>query len=219
MPSKLVRNPWLSIWTSPRKTIAEIVSTNPSYGFVFLCFIYGFSGILNSTQRVAAGGSSSWGIVLIAAIAGVFLGYLSFTIFSFLITWTGKLCGGKAKYKEVRAAVAWSNVPVIVDLLLWFSLIMFVGTALPSENMAQVSTINEGNAIVVPQSPLLLTIGFLRLALSLWSVVIFISGLSEVQGYSVFKAILNTLLAILVIIAAVFIVFMAVWGIQSFVQK
>lgn len=94
MPSRLAVNPWLSIWTKPRLTIAEIIHTNPSFRFFFLCFIYGFVALLNAGQSASLGNTNSaWAIVLTAAIFGIFIGYLVFSIYSLLLTWTGKWIG------------------------------------------------------------------------------------------------------------------------------
>ncbi len=215
-------NPWLSIWTSPRATIAEIVRTNPSYCFLLLCFIYGFASALSSAQRISLGLTTSpWVILAVSAVLGFLLGFVSLTVFSFLVSWTGKWCGGKGSYKEVRAVVAWSNVPVVVDLLLWALLLAIYGGLVFTQDFAQVVYFQsaEGSMLLFPEPRLLVVFGIVRVIVSIWSIVIFLAGLREVQGFSLFKAILNALLSMFVVIVAVFLMFMTVWGIQGFVQK
>lgn len=222
MNSRPAGNPWLSIWTKPRLTIAEIIHTNPSYRFFFLCFIYGFMALLNAGQRASLGNVNSAGaIILTSAILGFFVGFVAFSIYSLLLTWTGKWIGGKGSYREIRAAVAWSNVPVVVDLVVWLALAAVLGSTVFTEDFARVIyyQTSEGGMFLLPEPRLLLVVGFIRLALSIWSLIIFLLGLSEVQGFSVFKAILNALFSIFVVVAAVWIASLAAWWLQGFIQR
>jgi len=210
---RVMGNPWLSIWTSPRKTVGEIARKNPSYRFFFFCFIYGFVAILQSAQRAESGASTSAGIVLLTAlILGIVIGYISLSISSLFLTWTGKWLGGKGTYLTVRTAVAWSNVPVVVDLILWLLMIAVFGSQLftPAFGNAIFIQSAQGNLVLAPMGGLLIPLGLIRLALGIWSIVIFIGGLSAVQGFSIFKAILNALLSIIIVFILVWIAVMAV---------
>lgn len=221
MPSALNCNPWLSIWTKPRDTILEIAHKNPTYRFFFFCFIYGFVALLQSAQRTAIGHTASAGIIILtAAVLGFFIGYASLSITSLLLTWTGKWIGGKAGYYEVRTAVAWSNVPVVIDLILWLTLAAAFGPLLFTEDFAKVVHFQtaEGAMLLFPNPGLLIFIGIVRLVLSVWSIVIFLAGLSAVQGFSVLKAVLNAIFSIVIAVAVVWIGIMAILWLQKLIQ-
>lgn len=222
MPSRPAGNPWLSIWTSPRLTLAEIVRTNPSYRFFLFCFIYGFVSLLQGAQQAALGTEvSAAPILLIAAVLGFFLGFIAISIATILLKWTGKWIGGKGTYREIRAAVAWSNVPVAVDLILWLALAAVFGQLIFTQDFARVLLFqtSEGSLLYFPEPGFLIAIGVIRLVLNVWSIVIFLGGLSQVQGFSVFKAILNALFSIVVVIAVVWIASMIAWWIQGLMQR
>src|SRR5579885_399667 len=139
MPTRPAGNPWLSIWTRPRRTLAEIVNTNPSFRFFFFCFIYGFVALLQGAQQSSLGLQYSAGLILlIAAIVGFFIGYISLSVSSLLLLWTGKWIKGKGNYKQVRAAVAWSNAPVAVELVIWLALTAVFGSLLFTEDFARI---------------------------------------------------------------------------------
>lgn len=209
MPNRPAGNPWLSIWTRPRLTIAEIVRTNPSYRFFLFCFIYGFVALLQAAQRAALGETAAVGpILLVAAVLGFFLGFVAISISSALLKWTGTWLGGKGAYREIRAAVAWSNVPVAVDLILWLALAVVFGAKVFTQDFGQIVYSQTANGFIFPAPRLLIGVGAIRLVLNIWSIVILLGGLSEVQGFSVFKAILNALFSIFIVFAVVWIAFL-----------
>lgn len=218
MPSRPQGNPWLSIWTRPRLTIAEIVRTKPSYRFFLFCFIYGFVALLQGAQQADLGTQFSAGpILLVSAIAGFFLGFVFLSISSLLLMWTGRWIKGKGTYHEVRAAVAWSNVPVAVDLIIWLALAAVFGPFLFTQDFASVAFLQSSDisALLTPQVVLLIGLGIVRLALNIWSIVILIGSLSQVQGFSIFKAILNILIAVALVIAAIILSYFIIGMVQG----
>jgi len=68
--------------------------------------------------------------LLIAIILSPLWGYIIFSISSYFIYFSGKWISGEAKYKEVRSAIAWSNVPMIGNIILWIGLFIVFGTTI-----------------------------------------------------------------------------------------
>ncbi len=206
MPNQVgvpLRNPWTSIWVKPRQTIAEIVRKNPSFRFFFLCFIYGFSALLHTAQNGSFGLThGAPAILLAAAILAFFVGFASISIASLLLTWTGKWLGGVGRYVEVRSAIAWSNVPRVVDILVWTILAFLFGSMVFTQDFAL-----GARALAL--------VGIVQYALIAWTLVILIVSLSEVHGFSLFKAILNILISIFLVIAVVWIAFLVNWWLQG----
>jgi hypothetical protein len=104
-------------------------------------------------------------------------------------------------------------VPSAVDVILWLVLAAVFESAVFTQDFAR-SVYFQG-----PAMRLLLIVGVVRLVLAAWSLVIFIIALSEVQGFSIFKAILNTLIAIFFVVAVVWIVCLLTWWLQGFIQR
>ena len=190
-------NPWVSIWTSPRSTIARIVQENPNRGLWWLAFIYGFSGLLNTFQSMFLG--RQFGLLalfLIAAVLGPLWGYVSFSVWSWVVSWTGKWLKGAGEFKTVRAAYAWSCFPLIVNVVLWFALAALFGRSLFTD-------ISEGYPLTQGQMAMMMAILLIRLVVAIWSLVIYLNALAEVQKFSVLRAIGNVVIAG-VLIAIVF---------------
>jgi hypothetical protein len=182
-------NPWVSVWTSPRVTIARIVQENPNRGLWWLAAIYGFSGLLNFLQSIFLG--AQMGVIpifLLALVIGPLWGYASFSVWSAVVWWTGKWIKGTAHFKAVRAAYAWSCVPFIINIVLWVVMAALFGRLL-FMNFAEGYAFTQGEVIF------LFFILLARIAVGIWSLVIYLNALAEVQNFSVLRAIGNVLIA------------------------
>ena len=183
--------PWLSIWTSPRATIAKIVQEGPNKGLWLLAAIYGFSGLLNFFQSISVGTRIGLlPIFFLAILLSPLWGYVSFSLWSFAVWLTGKWVKGTASFSILRCAYAWSCVPYVINVLLWVLLAGVFGQTL---FMNQV----DGYALTRKEMAFLFLILVLRIGVGIWSLVIYLNALAEVQKYSVLRAIGNVLLALL----------------------
>jgi hypothetical protein len=199
-------NPWLKIWTKPRETIAEIVSVNPKSRFIILSAIYGFPFLLNTAQSLSL--YVAWPllpILIVALVLSVFAGMALISLTSLLMLWSGKWLGGLAPYLHIRAAVSWSNVPNLVNVISWLIMIAVFGAFALSPDFAK-------RAFTGPELALVSVLFFAQLVSSVWSIVILITGLAEVQKFSIWKAILNIIISIVLMAVIIWLV-MAVVGV------
>lgn len=204
MAGKLQTNPWLKIWLKPRETIQQIVNFDPKYAFYFLSGIYGFNMLMNMAQNLSLGKEYSLsGILLGLVILSVFVGMLFISITSGLLLWTGKWIGGKGTYYPIRASVAWSNVPIIVNIILWLILVAYFKREVFIDSFTE--TPFFGKEMVLTTFVFLI-----QSVLSIWSFVIMVKGLAQVQGFSAWKGLLNILIPF-------FMVGIATWLISHFV--
>ncbi|MES0491628.1 MAG: YIP1 family protein [Leptospirales bacterium] len=87
---------------------------------LILAAVAGFSQVLDRASSRSFGDTFEWPIIfLIAAVAGPIFGIIVLYIIGAVFKWTGSWIGGKASFKNIRIAVAWSNVPILWALLLW----------------------------------------------------------------------------------------------------
>ncbi len=192
-------NPWLSIWTKPRMTIAAIVAKNPKAHFILLSGLYGFPTLLQMAQTLSLGQSMSlMNIVIGALILSFFVGMLGITIASGLIYWTGKWIGGKSSYYPIRAAVSWANVPHIVSILMWVILILTFKNETFIDGLGQ-KTLQGNQQLIIFITSLVL------LVVSVWSLVILVKGVAQVQGFSAWKGLLNVLIPFFMVAALVWV--------------
>lgn len=187
-------SPLCGIWVNPRKTIQEIIAKKPIKNIPLLIvlativialksnnLVYIFSSILTSTIFVV--------LLTIVSILAIFITYLIAEI----IQWSGKKLGGQARQEELRAVIAWSNIPVIWSILAW--LIPFMLTP----NNLDPALIQRINHIFY----------WIDFAFGAWASVIFIICLSEVQKFPIWKSFLNSLLSSLIIIGPI----LFIWGV------
>jgi hypothetical protein len=189
MPEKLEINPWLKMWTKPKETIRALVTFDPRYRFLTLCAIYGIPSMLQLAQSMSLGYSYSLVGILIGSIfLSIFAGMIGITISSALLYMTGKWIGGVGSYLQIRCAVSWSNVTNIASILLWASLIASFKIGYFTDAFAT-APLTQG------QSWLFTGTFFIQAVVSIWSFVLLVQSLSEVQGFSVWKALLNVFIS------------------------
>jgi hypothetical protein len=191
------KNPWLSMWVSPRATVRNIVAQNPKKCLWILAFIYGFTSLLNCFQSVPiAVMTGLLPMFFITLVLATFWGYAFFAIWSWVITFTGKLFKGKATFAAARAAYAWSCVPLLGNVVLWLLLVGFYGRMLFFGPQHHVT-------LSGPALTLLFIILIGKLIFAIWSVVLYLQALAEVQGYSVLRSIGNVIVATLFLVIVI----------------
>jgi len=194
----VTRNPFLSIWTSPRETIREIVSFDPNYHVLLLAALQGIAKALDRASTKNAGDMLSLPVILgIAVVLGPLGGLFSLWLGSHLLRWTGSWIGGMADRTEIKAAIAWSGVPLIVSLaVVAVEVAVFGIDVFRSEETS--APLSSTTAI------LLLNLGLLQIMLGVWSLVLFCNTLAEVQQFpSAWKGLGNAALVGLVIIGPI----------------
>ena len=175
--AKLKINPWKEVWLHPRNTIKAILKYDPKYMVLPLAALAGVANNAIEFEMMDGiiGGSSFIGSSIVAAL----LGLASLYIGAFLLFLTGSWIKGKANALKLRAATAWSGVPVVASLILFIPLFF---------------ALNSGATGTIAISSLA------SLILGLWSLVLYIAMIAEVQKFSIWKAILNIILMIIILI-------------------
>ena len=198
-------NPWLSIWVQPKKTIRSIVNTNPRSRFAFLSAIYGLPVALNLAQSLSLAASvPAWAIIIGALVICTFLGMIGISISSWLLHIVGRWIGGKGNFLTVRAAVAWSNVPNIATILLWAVLLGCFGGQVFNKNFSQMHYIGY-------QAGVLFLIMLIETIVSIWGFIILLNTLAEVQGFSIWKSLLNILIPFVAVVVIIWILGSTIW--------
>jgi hypothetical protein len=176
-------SPFISIWFHPRATIRRIVDTDPTRHVILLTVLAGIEGALNlaSSQQVG----NTWSLVTILAvctIAGALWGVISLYAIAEIYHWLGNLGNATpATSKQVRAAIAWANVPNTPLLLLWGLDLLTSGEKL-FKGAVPISTYDPIDTIV-----------------GIWSFILLLNTLSEVHRSSRWASCAVMLLSIFVV--------------------
>ncbi len=172
-------NPWLTIWFQPRRTIRFLLDRHAGKWFYLLAIAGAFTHIAGN------GGfwfnSVGWS-VLMWVVLSVVIGLSVLYIFGGFLKWTGSWLKGKGSLEEVMTAIGWSQIPVICFFVLETILFLVTG----------------GRIVGIVYSSFVF-------ACSLWSFFIFLCCLAEAHQFSFFKALINWLMAT-VILFVIFIV-------------
>ncbi len=156
--------------------------------------------VLQLAQNMAFGFSYSLvGIVIGAIFLALLAGMVGISIVSAVIYVTGKWVGGKGSFLQVRSAVSWANITNIVTILLWGVLIAYFRHDLFTDTFITAPFTQR-------ESMMVMGIFLTQTAMSIWSLVLLIQSVAEVQEFSSAKAVLNLLLSGGIIIACFWLV-------------
>lgn len=174
-------NPWLSMWTQPRETIRWIVQTNPRYGVFWLAIIYVLQGFFFFMNFWSFGLSSSWYSLLIhIVILTPLFAFVWIFFYGWILRCTGRWLGGPAPGSHLRAALAWSRIPMTISLAMWFFLLI------TNPDYVFIQYVGGTSAIFVL---------FINGILEIWSFVLFIQSIREVQHFTIIRSLCNIFLA------------------------
>lgn len=200
-------NPWQSMWLHPRLTMRHLLATNPRYGVLLLAMAGGINSALESASNRNMGDTATLvSIIAGGIIGGIIGGIVGLYVGSWLIRWTGGWIGGQGTSETIRTALGWANLPNLLQLLLWVGLIaVFRGEIFAKEMpMLEASPTLWGVLIIS---------GLVSVVLAIWSFVLLLAALSEVQGFSALRAFGNLLLAGLIPALVIAIILVVIVGI------
>ena len=198
LSNKSTTSPWLTMWYSPRKTIRQIIETDPQKQILFLSAVLGIAWALNQLSSRNAGDKLSFiSVLIVAVIGGSIIGVLLVYLMGALFQWTGKKFGGKAPVEHLRAAYAWSWIPNIWMLLIWLPMLIIFG----SDMFTSVTPKIEANPLLA-----FIFLGFtvLNVITGLLSFFLIISCISEVQQFSNWRAFGSLLAGVLILFVPLF---------------
>lgn len=173
-------SPWRDVWLKPRGVIAQQLQQNAGWKNWLPAFIGGITILLqvfsNVTPAMLAQSladkpgaplpqAKDW--LTAAVLFGPLIGMVQVGITAFFLRVLGRPLGGQAAPAALRLAVVWSMVPVACSLPLWWLVLNNPGSTLASV------------AVWIAQ------------ALSLWSMLLLVMMVSEVQRFSTSKGVAN----------------------------
>jgi hypothetical protein len=190
---------WFTIWYRPRATIRRIVETNQRKFVLLIAWLVGAFAALNMQVMAAridlpanVYHLSRFGpIAIFAFISGV-LSIVTLYGLAALYRWAGAILGGSATAIEVRAALAWAQVPG-----LYLVVVTIVATAL---------------GLYTPDVPPAASPAWwFRAIVGIWVFVILLKCLGEVHHFSAWRALGAILLGTLAMFVVALGLLIAIW--------
>ena len=192
-------NPWFSIWIAPEKTIDKVLEKRSTLFLFYLSSIWFLQIFFTLMSYYEIKFPIHYTVsILIAIFLSPLIGYLGFYVFSFFLDLTGKWLKGKSDKNELIFAFAWSRIPVIIDLIMWFVLSFFLSELVFSRKGVS-STVYFINLVA--------------LITFIWSSVLLIACVKKLQKFSYLKAFLNVLFTYFLILSLVLIFVIIIYNV------
>jgi hypothetical protein len=174
-------HPLKDVWLRPRRVFREMAAWPVGIIDYLLAAAQGIGSLLAIYRTEGAGAHVSVAEILgnsfaYGAIAGVASVFLMAVIYGRL----GARAGGKATFPQVIHVLAYGGIPMVASLAIW------VLTALAAGESTFLET---PRADIGGFGVLLLNLQFASYVfLAIWSVVLIVMGVSEIQGFTMRKA-------------------------------
>lgn len=171
--------PWISMWNQPRSTVRTLTHSRPTFGVYLLSTVYAVQTLFFYANWWSLGLKFNHSaIITVSLILSPLYAFVWLYFMGYIYYLTGLVFRGKAELLYLRTAIAWSKVPYSVNLLMWFVLIF----ANPGYVFIQDS-----------QGPSSIFVNLIALIVGVWSFVLLVQSVREVQQFSTIKAFLNVI--------------------------
>lgn len=192
-------NLFYKIWLKPTQTLEYILKYSGDKYLILLFILGGITQAIDKASSKNMGDhQSTIAVLLMAIVFGGLFGWISYYFYAWLLEVSGKWLKGRASFQEFKVILAWSSIPTICSLILLIPELMLLGDDLFKSESTQIN--NVSNVILI-------VFGILEITLGIWTVVIFIKGVSLIQNFKTGKAILNAIIpGLLIIIPILFLI-------------
>lgn len=185
------------IWTRPREVFRYIHERQYEKYMLVLLMIAGIYKTFDRASSQNLGDTLPLlGVITVCVLSGIMFGWLSAYISAALISWTGVWLDGEADTKSILRIIAYASIPSIIALFLIIPQMGIYGVEIFKEEGDVTSGGMMANIIYWGSM-------ILELVLGICSIFFYVIGVSEVQGFEIWKAVVNLILAMLVIIVPV----------------
>ena len=173
--------PLQEVWLKPRRVFRALAATPIGRNDYLLAAAQGIVSMLVLSRAQSAGRSSGVAAILgDALIIGPFAGVLGVWVMAEIYSRLGRRIGGAASASQIFHVFAYGGVPVVASLGLWLITALLAG---------QPTFVDSPGKDLAPFLVLLLRTQFLaHCALALWSSLLQVMGLSEVQAMRLQRA-------------------------------
>jgi hypothetical protein len=169
------KNPWLWMLVDPTETIRQIVDFDPQHYVLLLSCLYGINAMLIGTIQNPYLHLNYTALLPVVPVGGPLLGLLSVSLISWALRMAAPHSGGHASEHETQAAFAWSLLPEIYVLPLTFAAAIAVSP-------------DTGSARANATTALIIATLVSSVASRLWSFVLLLNTLAEVNQFSRWNA-------------------------------
>ena len=189
-----------AIWKKPRLAFRFIIDNNYSKHVVLLLILSGISSAFERASMRDMGDTFSLpAIIGISIAAGGLFGWISTYFYSGLISWTGKWLKGTADTSTILHVLAYAMIPTIISLIFLIPQFATYGVEVYKKD----GDIISGGLII---NIIFWSSMAAELVLGCWTIYLCVIGISELQQFTIGKAVLNLLLPVLLIVIPILLI-------------
>jgi len=182
------------IWMSPRQVFKFINENGYTKFTTILLILGGITSALNSaSSRYMGDIMPLWSVLIVCLIGGGIFGWLYFYIYAVLLSWTGKWMKGVGTTKSLFRMISYALIPSLLVLFTFILRIVLIGN---EEFQRNVDVFDSRYLITALFSFSL----FVEIVTGIWTLVVLVIGISEVQKLSIGKSIVNLILPMVLLI-------------------
>ena len=182
------------IWMSPRQVFKFINENGYTKFTTILLILGGITSALNSaSSRYMGDIMPLWSVLIVCLIGGGIFGWLYFYIYAVLLSWTGKWMKGVGTTKSLFRMISYALIPSLLVLFTFILRIVLIGN---EEFQRNVDVFDSRYLITALFSFSL----FVEIVTGVWTLVVLVIGISEVQKLSIGKSIVNLILPMVLLI-------------------
>lgn len=182
------------IWLEPRRVFRFLNDYRQDKYLVILLILFGVQQALSKAESSFTDTRNPLPTILINVFLGAIFGWIGQYIYALFIRLTGDMLGGKADTRSILRVLAYASIPVVCSLILFIARYIILGDDIFISDITHLGlTAVILNYFFVAMQALL----------AIWTIVLCIAGISEIQKFSILRAIANLLMPVLVLLAFV----------------
>lgn len=188
---------WFQMWIRPRATVRSLITNKATAGAILLSLASGvLQSLVTGATNYAGAPYGRVGVLAIAFPIGVSWGLLQLHLIAGLLYQVANWTGMPVRFRELRIAIGWSNLPMSAGFGLWLLSTLFMGASLYLDP--------EAVALSDPLAGLLIGLIYLSTTLCVvWWWVLLVLAVAEVHHISAWRALGHLVTAGFVLMSAV----------------
>lgn len=174
-------NPFISIWTQPKKTLAYLIEHKTiGYGLMIMVISSLGSGIMAFADIGLLDGFSWATILAISLGTSLLISIPAYFISAFVYAWIGKILGGTGNWRQMCLVIAGGALPMIMVVPIEILAVLIYGKGLFAEPVGVYAVTNMSFGFYLFYTVLLI-------GLSIFSAVIQSKGVGLVHNFSAWR--------------------------------
>ncbi|KFF06212.1 YIP1 family protein [Flavobacterium reichenbachii] len=198
------------IWFSPKQVFTFIETHKYSKYVTLLLILSGISKALDKALSKNMGDYLPfWGVIICVILIGISFGQLFNLLLAAALKWAGKWMNGQGDTRSILKIIAYAMIPSICSIFLTAIQFPIYGSLIFQSSLSYL-------LIESPYYQIYYLYVIIDILLVIWSIILLVIGLSVVQKFSIFKAVLNVVIAAVLIACAALALFLIIDLFQPF---